>query len=218
MKQIAVYNELIKSMLTDTDISGIMLMGSVARGTATSTSDLDIMVLCGKDEFKTEYIGGVLVEYIFLTYENAKAKLLNHDMDLYHYLNGRIDLDKDGHLLELQETARNKYLTYKTDKILKAPLYHWLLSTKIKLASAVESGNDLLARFIIATNSWKVLEAVWAVNDKPMPPSGSVLLFMNDLISNPFDNWFSLMFCDDYYVRLDSLLKIIDWVLPRLQS
>ena len=218
MKQIAVYNELIKSMLTDTDISGIMLMGSVARGTATPASDLDIMVLCGKDEFRTEYIGGVLVEYIFLTYKNAKVKLSNNDMDLYHYLNGRIDLDKDGHLLELQETARNKYLTYKTDKILRAPLYHWLLSTKIKLASAMEDRNELLASFIIATNSWKILEAVWAVNDKPMPPSGSVLLFMNELICTPFDNWFSLMFCDDYYVKADSLLRVIDWVLPLLRS
>lgn len=216
MKQISIYNELLQCMLIDTDIKGIMLMGSVACGTASPDSDLDIMVLCNRNEFKTEYINGILVEYLYLTYESAKIKLSDNDMDVYHYLLSRIDLDRDGRLSELLEYARIKYQTYKTDDKVKSQLHHWLLSTNIKLTSAAKVENETLMNFITATNSWKVLEAVWAVNDKPMAPSSSVSRFLNDIHIVPFDDWFSLLFCAECLVRTDTMLKIIDWVLPLL--
>lgn len=216
MKHIFIYNKLLQSMLSDSDITGIMLMGSVACGTASPSSDLDIMVLCNRNEFSTEYIDGILVEYLYLTYESAKAKLCDNDMDVYHYLSSRIDLDRDGRFSELREYALIKYKSYTTDPKIKSQIHHWLISTKIKLASAVNNENETMMNFITATSSWKVLEAVWAVNDKPMPPSGSIARFLKDLHTVPFDKWFSLMFCGNSLLRTDTILKIIDWVLPLL--
>lgn len=217
MKQITIYNELKKSLLIDADISGIMLMGSVACGSATPVSDLDILLLSSRNEFKTEHINGILVEYLFMTYETAMNKLANSDMEVYHYLNSRIDLDRNGLLSELLKYAKNKYLTYKTDERTKEQLHHWLLTAKIKLSSALISENEVLINFITATNSWKALEAVWAVNDKPMPPSSSVFRFMKDIHIIPCDDWFAQLFCANSHMRANTLINIIDWVLPLLR-
>jgi predicted nucleotidyltransferase len=75
-------------------IHGIMLMGSVAQGTVSEKSDLDIMILGDTDKFIVETIDGILVEYIYCTVYTAKQRLMSDDMDMYHYLDNKIVYDK----------------------------------------------------------------------------------------------------------------------------
>jgi len=197
-------------------------MGSVAQGNALPESDLDIMVLCNENSSKTNFIDdiidGILVECSFDTYESRLQKLLNNDIQVYRFLNNKITYDTNGELSELMKIALDKYRNFITKHEIKNQISHWLLSTKIKLLSAINSHDTIKQNFIVSTNSWKIIEAIWAVNDKPMPPQSSVLRFKNELLVVPYLDWFERLFSGDDESKSNSMIEIIEWVLPILEA
>ena len=90
MIQLDIFYRIQDRLINEENVSGIMLMGSVAAGNALPESDLDIMVLGSKNLFETELIDNILVEYSFTTYKDRLRKLLNDDMEVYHFLNSKI--------------------------------------------------------------------------------------------------------------------------------
>jgi predicted nucleotidyltransferase len=217
MKQIDILNLIVDEFREKKSISGIMLMGSVADGTATEISDLDLMFLCDSDKFEANFIDNILVEYIFTKYDTALYKLQNKDMEVYRYINSKILYD-NGKLQELMTIANERYKNFKTNTQTKKEIYHWLVGLNVKLMSSLKRNDVLKTNFLTATNSWKLTEAIWAVNDKPMPPSGSVIKFLNELTITPFDHWFEKLFNSSDSEKTMTMMAIIDWVLPKLKE
>lgn len=50
-KQLEIFNNLVAEFKKDSTIEGVLLNGSVAAGTATESSDLDLIVLGQRDEY-----------------------------------------------------------------------------------------------------------------------------------------------------------------------
>jgi predicted nucleotidyltransferase len=217
MKQLAVLEQIMNRFNCDSALDAVLLMGSVATGKATPSSDLDLLVLGSETRFETEIVDEVMVEYSFTTYESAVAKLNSNDMDVYHYMDSTIIKDIHGRMNALQSLAQQKYENYRATKEEKRAIYHWLASTKIKLISSNENEDWLKSNFLAATNSYKVLEAVWAINDKPVPPSSKIIPGLDKLNCIPYENWFESMFLGDDHSRMKSMLKIIEWALPLLR-
>lgn len=186
-------------------------MGSVACGCASENSDLDIMVLCNENKFEVKYIDNIMVEIIYITYERCLEKLNNSSMEVYHYLKSRIEYD-NGNLNKLIKIAYYNYENYIPPVDYIKSVTHWLKSTKLKLSSSINQKNDINSTFYASTNAWKVLEGIWMVNSKPMPPSSSVLRFYNELPKKPCENWFEKLFSRN---GIDTLfmLEVIDWIL-----
>ena len=67
--------------------------------------------------------------------------------------------------------------------------------------------------YLLSTNSWKVLEGIWAKNNKPMPPSSIAFLKYDNLKIIPYDNWFNDLFCGDCRAKANNMIKIIDWII-----
>ena len=218
MKQLEIFYKIQERLLTDADVSGVLLMGSVAQGTALPESDLDIMILCGKNEFRTSFVDGVPVEYIFTTHDFRLRKLHDNDMEVYHFLNSKITYDASGKLDELMKLALEKYNNFKTKPETKAQISHWLSSARLKLIAAINSKNMAERNFITATNSWKIIEAVWAVNDKPVPPSGSVTRFKNTLSLLPSSDWFERLFSGGDALKSTAMLEMIEWALDKFNK
>jgi len=193
-------------------------MGSVAHGTAMPDSDLDILILGTDEKFIAKTIDGILVEYIYTTPQKALQKLTDSDMELYHYLGSRIVYDKDGELENLMSFAAAKYSNFVVSQKTKTQISHWLLSVKLKLLAAFAANDAVKINFLTATNSWKIIEALWAVNGKPVPPSGSVLRFIGELSIVPFDDWFARLFTGDDAAKANDMLRMIDWALLKLET
>ena len=216
MIQLDIYDRIQEKLKSDKSVAGIMLMGSVAHGNASLGSDLDIMVLCDENSFKTEMIDGILVEYIFTSYDYRLQKLMNSDMEVYHFLDSEITYDTAGKFKDFQNIANEIYSKYKINSETKKQISHWLLSTKTKLEAAIKANDLLKQRYIVSTNSWKIIEAIWTVNNKPTPPQSSVIRYMNDLTLVPFSNWFEKLF--DKNPKAETMLEIIRWVLCNLKE
>lgn len=210
IKQRSIFNRELESLAGDRSISGVLLTGSAACGCASENSDVDIIALCGRHCFETHFTDGILVETSFVTYEYAVEKLNTDPMDVYHYLDAEIAFDSDGRLSEIMALAKQKYESYHTPQKVRDGLYHWLMTARIKL----ETADPLKKRYLAHINSWKILEAVWAINDKPMPPAGTAYCKRGELRTVPCENWFEKLFSEDY---CRAVSEIIDFLLPILK-
>lgn len=166
VKQRDIFNRELEKLTGDRAVSGVLLTGSVACGCASENSDVDIIALCDRRCFETHFTDGILVETSFITYEYAAEKLNAEPMYVYHYLDAEIALDRDGRLSEIVNLAKQKYRNCRASQKVRDGLYHWLMTVKIKLKTA----DALKRRYLAHINEWTILEALWAVNDKPMPP------------------------------------------------
>ncbi|MFC3769083.1 nucleotidyltransferase domain-containing protein [Paenibacillus sp. GCM10012303] len=176
--------EMLEAAVADADVSGLMVSGSVARGDAAEGSDLDLYVLlkkgCSRD-FYTGNHSGILLEIKYADFDKALDKLNRNSMEMYNYLDGHILYDPEGLVQKLSVIATENYNGYRSSRKDKKETAHWLLSAKTKMEAAAGAGDSLKASFVASTTSYKILEAFWLVNHKPMPPSGGVLAYLKDL-------------------------------------
>lgn len=216
-QQLDILDKIVQELKADTTVSGVMVMGSVADGTANEFSDLDIMILCNRDKFEAKFIDGILVEYIYMQYETALYKLNNINMEVYRYIYSKVIYDS-GKLEELMTLALNRYNSYRISAEIKKELYYWLISLRIKLKSAIDKQDALRLNYLTSAGSLKLIEAIWAANNKPLPPSGSLIKFLGELTLIPDELWFEKLFSGKDSDRTDHMLGNIDWVLPKLKT
>ena len=103
-RHLELFEKLVSNFKRDKSINGVMLTGSVACGTETDFSDLDIIALCGENKFDSSVIDGVTVEIHYMTFDKAIKKLNSSPMEVYRYLDGKIEYD-NGNLQKLVDRA-----------------------------------------------------------------------------------------------------------------
>jgi predicted nucleotidyltransferase len=199
-------------------VRGAVLTGSWAGGYATGGSDVDLLALCNENRFEASRQQGVLVETIYTTYGRALEKLAKSPMEAYRWLEAKIMFDNDGGLAELIQAARKAYESYRTPEGEKRRLAHWLRSLELKLAAAGQAGDALKERYLTVTNAWILLEAVWAANDRPMPPAATAVQRYPRLDCTPFPGWFEALFHEEDAKRLKATRQTIEWALERLEK
>lgn len=210
-KHLAVFEKEIKAFKLDETVHGVALIGSVAYGTATEDSDLDIFVLGEKDEFVNKDTEGICVEIHYSKMETAVRKLRENPMEIYKYIYSQIAYD-DGGLALLFGEAKDIYDSYRTPEKELERIRYWLSSTKRKVLSGMKSADMQKVAYLLATNTWKVLEGVWAINNKPIPPS-SIAFSKHELLWMPLENWFKDLLMGDIETRANTMLEVIDIIL-----
>lgn len=216
-KQLEIFHHLVLEFQKDASIDAVLLNGSVAYGTATDLSDLDMIVLGKRNDFVSQFIDGVLVEIHYTTFDKAICKLKSNPMEIYKYLDAKIEYDhgKAQELIRYAETVLEHYCVSKKEQ---SEICYWLKSTRLKLESAFSKQDVLLISYLVATNTWKVLEGVWAVNKMPIPPSSSLYRRYLKLKFIPFQNWFEKLLTGSAENRGSTMIEIIDWILKELNQ
>ena len=213
-----IIREILNEVERDDEVLGALIMGSVARGDATSQSDLDLMLLmesgCGR-EFESCMRRDILVEFHRPDFEQAKKKLETNPMWVYGYLDGRVLYDVEGMMGGLVSLAHDRYQGYevRVEELLENS--YWLKSARTKMMAAKSAGDDLKASFAASTTSWKIIEARWALNGWPVPPSGAVLPHLSDLSTTPSDfrSKIDRLFLGDSSGRVIAAIEMIDWIV-----
>lgn len=217
LKQLEIFHNLVGEFKKDSTIEGVLLNGSVAVGTATEESDLDIIVLGKKEEFVSQLIDSVLVEIHYTSFESAINKLRTNPKEVYKYLDAKIEYD-NGKAQEIISYAENTYKKYRVLEREQNEISYWLKSVKLKLEAAFSNQDLLLISYLVSINTWKVLEGIWAVNQKPIPPASSLYRRYKELELIPSQNWFEGLLIGDSEHRGQIMIESIDWILKRLQD
>ena len=214
LKQFELLDVEIEALKKDQGICGVMLSGSLAYEKATEYSDIDLIVLSNKNEFVSRRVEGILIEEHFHTYEKLDEGLDKNPAEVYKYIYSKILFD-DGRLTDLIKKAQFLFDHYKTPMEEKGKINYWLTTVKDKLKGAISNNDSLKISYLLSTSSWEVLKGVWAVNDKPMPPSSIAFAFHHSLAVAPFDKWFESLFDKDINSRAESMIRIIDWIMQQ---
>jgi hypothetical protein len=206
----------------DAETSGLLLAGSLARGDAARLADVDLYLLLHDGHSRpsrAEMRDGILVEWHYADMARAQAKLTTNPMALYTYLDGRILYDPAGHLQHLTALARQLFDSYTVSDRERAGIAHWLLSAKLKVAAARDSGDMLKAGYIVTTTAFEVLVGLWAINQRPIPASGGVLAHLADLPQQPhhLQNWLEQLLQGTLTERIATFEALCQWLIPRLQ-
>jgi len=218
-----VLQELVEEASQEEEIVGMLLTGSVARGDALPGSDLDVRYLLPEGRsrlFQSELHYGIVIERSYTDLSGAQSKLEVNPMEVYAYLDGWILFDPMGMLRDLTDRAKVLFETFQVPQQEVRGLLYWLRSAHLKMTVALRAGDLPKAAFVCSTTSWHILMGLWAVNDKPMPPNGSVLVHLKDLSKRPFDleGQINHFFCGETSHRVQTAIDLIDWILEHLKS
>jgi len=211
---------IVAEILSIDKITGCMLIGFVARGDAYPDSDLDFYILLEdgqKKKFHSETREDILVEYKSADFNLIQVNFKNNPMELYSFLEGEILFDKSGELKKLKEIATYEFENYRVSNDKVKGISHWLHSSLIKIQSALKANDELKASYIVHTSTWTLLEGIWAVNNKPVPPAESVLRYIQTLPNKPIhlDELLNKIFLGDTKDRIKAAIELIEWVLHK---
>ncbi|MDA1854615.1 nucleotidyltransferase domain-containing protein [Bacillus cereus] len=218
------HKKLVQTIVAETlcteKVNGFMLIGSVARGDAYPDSDLDFYILLEegqKKKFHSETREGILVEYKCADVNQILVNFKNNPMELYSFLEGEILFDKSGDLKNLKGIAISEYENYRVSSDKVKGISHWLQSSLIKIQSALKANDELKASYIVQTSTWTLLEGIWAINNKPVPPAGSVLRYIQTLPNKPIhlDALLNKLFLGNTKDRIKAAIELIEWVLHK---
>jgi predicted nucleotidyltransferase len=214
---------ILKDCVSKEEYIGLMLIGSVARGDAYPDSDLDLYYLLENGHhkmFHSEIKENVLIEYKYADFEQVKLNYKKNPMEIYSFIDGKILYDKKGLLQQLKIIAQQEYHEYRITKNQIHSISHWLKSSLIKMNAAIKENDEFKAVYVVSTSTWVLLEGIWAVNNKPMPPSGAVWAHINELpnrITN-LDKLLKDLFLGKPSERIHSSIILMEWVIAHLKD
>ncbi len=213
--------EIVNEARQQAEIFGMMLIGSHARGDALPGTDLDLRFILspGKSRpFQSETRDGIMVERSYADQTLAEFKLATNPMEVYPYLDGRILFDPLRVLAHLTTHAQSVFAQYQISEKERNEIAHWLKSVRLKITVASNARDSLKVAYIVSTASWPILTGLWAANNKPMPPNGSVWPHLKDLSKRPpaLEELLTSFFCGEVEQRTEAALELLDWILTSL--
>ncbi len=189
MKIHEVFEKKVNELKADDRVMGILITGSLARGTETEYSDLDIIAIGDKNEIIEEVIDGIPVETHYNKVESIKKWFIADPPSCYLYTYGKVVYEREKVLGDLIKTAKNRLDTYEVTDIRKVYLNHKLGALKEKLTASLALKDEQKINYLVCNNFKMLLESVYALNSLPVPPQGLNYEIYDRLLIKPCDDW-----------------------------
>ena len=183
----------LEALKANANVLGVMLVGSLARGTARQDSDIDLLVVQVDGDRVTERQshGTIVLECTFRTSaawaEQFTPTQVGDESWGYAFLDGLILYDPGGVVAELVDSTAKMHSAYRTPKHI-VDHYVWLWShMRPKMEAVLQSGDATEIGWSAAIMSHPIIQTVWVINDLPQPSLdlGCVQRHLNDLTILP---------------------------------
>lgn len=223
----SVLAEVVEELKSDDNVLGVLLIGSLARGTARPDSDIDLIVVQANGDrvIDRRSHGQLIVELSFRTPVEWEKQFtptrVGDESWGYAFLDGVILHDPRGAVAKLIDRAAKAHAAYRVPKDI-VDHFVWLWShLRPKMEAVLQSRDGTEIGWSVAVLMHPVLQTVWAVNNLPLPSLdlGCVQRHLDDLtLPNGAPELIRTMLQEPPESALRLQLQILDSVTPLLQE
>ena len=209
-------SEFVSRMRKEKGVEAIFLVGSVARGSHSGRSDVDLYIIADAPKpFESTVKEGIVMEIHRETLSQIEEKIENSPMVLYSLSESKALYDPKGAVKTLKELALAKLREFKVDEKEVFKVKYWLSTTARKIEDSLDRGDYSRAGFYASTVLWKVVEGLYLQNNLPVPPATLAFEKIGELKDKPrsFDDVFLQACSGDLKERCEATLLLIKFVL-----
>ncbi|WP_210718583.1 nucleotidyltransferase domain-containing protein [Amycolatopsis acididurans] len=170
-----VLDEVIAELQTDTDVCGIMLVGSVARGTARADSDLDLVIVATEDNKQPWQLRPhpLPVDFTVRTAEQWREHFTPNQIGDeswgYAFLDGVILHDPTGTVARLTTDIPKVHARYRVPAHIKNHYARLWRHVRPKMQAVLQRNDPVEIGWAAAAMTNDLVRTVWAANDLPNP-------------------------------------------------
>lgn len=160
----------------DANITGILVCGSLAHGTARPDSDVDlILVLREERDWPTRRrrYSGVVVEQLARTFdgwiESFSPSRVGDESWGYAFIEGVALSDPKAVIRQLADAARQAHASYRTPDPIKEH-FSWMWEhARPKMEAVLRTRDTTEIGWAAAVLTDPIVQTLWAINDLPLP-------------------------------------------------
>jgi predicted nucleotidyltransferase len=186
-----VFGEILAEAAADPNVRGVMLGGSLARGTARADSDLDILVVtAGQADDEAPWRKShrpLPVDFLVRTADQWRARFapsrIGDESWGYAFLDGAVVHDPDGIVARLVSDVADIHAHYRAPAPVKAHYARLFGHVGQKMVDVLRRGDPVEIGWAAAIMTNDLIRAIWAANDLPNPSLdlGTVQRHLGDL-------------------------------------
>jgi hypothetical protein len=164
--------------------------------------------------FQTVQLGGYSVEIHAGTVAGIEEKMRQRPAWAHSWVRAEHLWGEAAFTRALIRTAEAILEGYQADPAELRGARHWIASACQKIAAAQAGGDFHYAGFLVATNTWELLDAIWQINALPIPASRLAYLLTPTLTRLPanFAGLYEMLYASNTQARVDAYLRIGEWV------
>jgi hypothetical protein len=172
----AALEEVLAERRADAGVLGVLLVGSLARGTARADSDIDLLIVLADEGAKRAYprrYGEIAVEQGARTaagwLQQFSPSRVGDESWGYAFLDGVILHDPHGAVARLVAAAAAAHAAYRVPGHIREH-YAWLWDhVRPKMEAVLRGGDATEIGWAAAVMTKPVIETLWAINGRPLP-------------------------------------------------
>lgn len=160
----------------DTEILAALLSGSLARGTARSDSDIDLLLVVSHEPSVTAQQfdhGSIVIDQIARTDEGWRKQFLpsrvGDESWGYAFMDGVTIYDPYGIAADLMVAAAEVHATYRTPNHIRTHYKKFWSHLQPKMDAALRCENATEIGWAVAVMTSPLTDTLWAVNHRPLP-------------------------------------------------
>jgi predicted nucleotidyltransferase len=166
----------VAELVADPDVIGVLLGGSLARGTARADSDLDVLVVTSGREGAAPWrtlSRPVPVDFVVRTAEEWQRHFtpdrIGDESWGYAFLDGVVLHDPDGVVARLVESAAEIHARYRVPASVKSHYLSLWRHVRPKMIAVLRRDDPVEIGWAAAAMIDDLVRTVWAANDLPNP-------------------------------------------------
>lgn len=205
----------------DESVIAFLATGSVARGEASESSDIDLIVIAKETkESPDQYIDGLLVEVKVKTVEDYIQKMTDKPMNVYMWLDAKVIFDKQNVSEIVINRAREIYENFVPSQESIDGTKKWLESALGKIKAAQEKKDDLSQGYNVSNILWIIMQGFYYLNSKPLPPSTTAYRRIKELGNLPqgFESKWEDMLIGNLTARTNATTELINYLTAELRE
>ncbi len=169
------------------NIRAVFVVGSVARGTATGLSDIDLIHIVRRPRRYIRYfVGKTHIEVTSLTLRELPDRLRSQPVSYFSFREMLPLYDPEGLYRPVMRRLKVWRSRYHVDAKTQGDLYIILDHIQRKIISAQKSRNNARALFFSSVGLEQTLAGFFAFNDLLIPPAGEMMALLPTIKKSRF--------------------------------